>query len=1256
MIDVVAKHRNALGPLWLIAVLLVVASCAGSTSLAPTPPSATPSATRPGVLPGSDSLAPKSWPGQYLSFESLSLEQGLSQSTVFCMLQDTLGFMWFGTEDGLNRYDGYSFSVYRHAPDDSNSLSDSWIVAMIEDAAGLLWIGTDEGGLVRYDPVLQEFAHYRNDPGDPSSLSDDRVTALHLDGNGVLWVGTGGGEINRFDQGSSRFTRYGASPGGLDRQSTHAVTSIGEDQNGALWIGTDGGGLQRFEPDDERWWHYGSDPADASSLSHNTVSAVAVTRAGAIWVGTRGGGLDRFDPGSERFTRYRHDPNDPKSLSSDDISAIHEDRDGVLWVGTRGEGLNRFVAEGGDFDRYQSALGDPRRLGSNVVASIFEDREGVLWVGTIGGGVSKLGLGRRNFAHYVHASGSENGPGDNMIRAFHQDQDGDVWVGTMSGGIDKYDPGSGAWRHYLHDASNPNSLSSNWVSDIVGDRSGEVWIGTASGLDRWRPETDTFAHYLPVPDAPPGSPENNVRAIYEDGEGVFWVGTKGGLYQLDPDHDSWDQAYLRDLAGSLSLSTEWILGFGEDRDGHFWIGTWDKGLYGLDRETGTLVHYQHDPGDPQSLGDNLVTAILQDQEGSLWIGGQAGLDRFDPTKGTFTHFGEESGLPNSAVYCIEEGQQGYLWLSTNKGLSRLAPQSLTFTNFDVTDGLQSNEFNGSACLKLRDGVIYFGGINGFNVFIPDRVQDNPVIPPIVLTSLSKDREKVDQEMATACMTEVRFEWPDNAFGFEFAALSFANPQRNQYAYYLEGFEDSWNEVGTRRYGQYTNLPGGNYTLRLKGSSSDGIWNEAGTAIRVTVVPPYWATWWFRGIMVLVVVVGGYGSYRLRVRRLDARGQQLEGQVRARTKELAALNAVASVVSRSLNLQEILSSALGKTLEVIGTEAGGIYLLQQSTQILAIAAQRGLGAEFVTDIDNLKVGEGFSGQVVETGRPLVVHDVSTDSRLSRAVARESGFHALGIVPLFARSEVLGTLFVTTRGRRGFSPDEIELLAAIGSQIGVAVENSRLYEQAQEVAVVQERQRLARELHDSVTQSLHSSALMAEAGQRLAGLGDLQRTQHYLTRLGEISQQALREMRLMVYELRPLALTQIGLVSALQQRLDAVEKRAGVDARLVVDRGGSRGRQEIDIPTGVEEAFYGIAQEALNNALKHANPSQITVTLRIGSRMELEVADDGRGFDVDSVGGAGGIGLVGMRERAEKVRGNLTIHSTAAEGTRIGIVID
>jgi signal transduction histidine kinase len=371
------------------------------------------------------------------------------------------------------------------------------------------------------------------------------------------------------------------------------------------------------------------------------------------------------------------------------------------------------------------------------------------------------------------------------------------------------------------------------------------------------------------------------------------------------------------------------------------------------------------------------------------------------------------------------------------------------------------------------------------------------------------------------------------------------------------------------------------------------------------------------------------------------------------KELGALNDVAAVVSRSLDLQRVLANALEKTLEIMEIEAGGIYLLQERADLLTLAVHKGFDAQFVAEVDNLQVGEGFSGRVVLSGEPLIMPDLSIDPRLTRSLVRESDFNSLAVVPLVSRAKVLGTLVVVARGQRDFSDQDIKLLTSIGDQIGVAVENAQLYKQGQRAAVMEERRRLARELHDSVTQSLHGSTLMAEAAQRLAAAGDLERTRGYLARLGEISQQALKEMRLLVYELRPLALAEVTLVEALQQRLDAVERRAGVEVQLLA--GGP-----LDLPDAIEEALYRIAQEALNNALQHASPSSVIVSVQVTGeppeqQVILDVSDDGAGFDMSALGGQGGIGLASMKERTKKLGGNFIVHSSPGEGTQVKATI-
>lgn len=1043
--------------------------------------------------------------GQHLRFETISLEEGLSQSTVFCMLQDRQGFMWFGTEDGLNRYDGYNFTVYKHDPEDPHSISSNWIQVLLEDEAGMLWIGTSDRGLNRYDEKLDQFANYRHDLDVPSSLSDDEVTAVFQDRDGVIWIGTGSGGLDRYDKEIDGFIHYQYSPHDPNSLSSNAVTAIYQDQEGILWIGTFGGGLNRFEPDQERWQRYVNDPSDPLSLSDNRITAIHQDQSGALWVGSLGSGLDRFDKENQRFIHYQYDPNDPGSVSSNEITTLYRDRGGVLWIGTRAGGINWFDTETESFVHYLNVPGDPHSLSSNLVLSIFQDREGMIWFGTVSGGVSKLNLGWMNFALFQNNPNDPNSLADNMIRAFYQDSQVSLWIGTSFGGLDRFDRQDNSWHHYLHDPADPGSLSSDWVSSIYRDRSGVLWVGTSNGLDRFNPETGSatldgdFTHYQPVPDAPQGTSSNFILMIYETQNGEFWISTTSELYRFDRQEGSWSSVYRYDPGDPDSLSNGWVYVLQEDNLGRLWIGTFGGGLNRFDPEEEVFIHYQNDPKDSNSLSNNFVSGILQDRSGEMWIGTNGGLNRFDPTTEIFTHYHEKDGLPNETIYCMAEDAQGYLWLSTNKGLSRFDTQSETFRNYEVNDGLQSNEFNGKACLKNYSGEMFFGGIDGFNAFFPENIRDNPTPPPVVLKSFMYGDEQAELGKAGDSLSKVTLKWPENSFEFEYAALSYAQPEKNQYAYYLEGFEETWNEVGTRRNGQYTNLPGGTYTLRVKGSNNDGVWNETGTMVKITVVPAYWETWLFRGAMLLLLVGSAIGGFRLRIRNLKSRSLELESQVELRTTELMKIE------------QDLKKSEMEK------------------------------------------------------------------------------------------------------------------------------------------AIAEERNRLARDLHDSVTQSIYSLTLLAEAGQRMIKSGDLQQVESNNSRLREIAQQALQEMRLLVYELRPQVLHGGGLVDALEKRLEAVERRAGIDARLVVDG-------ELEISEEQEMELLHISQEALNNALKHSRASEVVLSLCVDEdNLRLEVKDNGQGFDQQIARGKGGMGLTNMAERVEKMGGKLTIQSRPDRGTIIRVIV-
>jgi len=861
-----------LAAVWIAGVLLATA-CRGPTTPSPAPTEGsveTSTAVAPTAIAAADSPAGSTRPPRRardndIRFERISLEQGLSQSVVLSILQDSRGFMWFGTQDGL----------------DPHSISDNFIQSILEDRMGALWIGTNVGGLNRLDRQTKQFTRYQNDPDDFNTLSGNDVVTIYEDMAGVLWIGTNGGGLNRFDPQTEQFVRYQNDADDPYSLSNDAVVSIHEDRAGVLWVGTFGGGLCKFDRQTEQFIAYQNDPSDARSLSGDSVQTIYEDEAGALWIGTNAAGLNRFDSQSGQSVRFQSNPDDPHSLSDDNVQSVYKDRSGTLWIGTAAGGLDRFDPETQQFIHYQHEPGDPHTLSDNSVQSIYQSEEGVLWVGTFGGGLSKANRLAEQFARYQHDPVDPHSLSFDVIWSIHEDEQGILWIGTNGGGLNRFDRETQQFTRYLNHVDDPNSLSDNVVWSVGEDREGTLWAGTNSGLDRFDRETEQFTRY----------PTFAVLSILEDQQSELWVGTLGGgLGRFDRDAEQFSY-YVNDANDAHSLSDDSVVQVYEDREGVLWIGTFNGGLDRFDRETERFAHYPHDPNDPHSLSSDTVLAVFEDREGVLWIATTGGLDRLDRAQGAFTHYREAEGLPNDMAYGVLEDDQGFLWISTNGGLSRLDPQTGTFKNYDVVDGLQSNEFNMSAYHKSSSGEMFFGGVNGFNAFYPDAIKDDPHVPPVAITGFQLFNEAVPVggdsplQMPIEETEEIVLTYRECFFSFEFAALHYSSPQQNQFAYLMEGLEKDWNYVGTRRFAGYTSVPPGNYTFRVKAANSDGLWNELGTSISIEVIPPFWQTWWFRVSMVVVGAGAVLAFFSLRVRNIEAQRRQLEIQVNERTREL-----------------------------------------------------------------------------------------------------------------------------------------------------------------------------------------------------------------------------------------------------------------------------------------------------------------------------------------------------------------------------------
>ncbi len=842
--------------------------------------------------------------GRRLTFTHLSIEDGLSQNTALKILQDHLGFIWIGTQDGLNRYDGYEFKVYRYDPDDTTGLSDNDISALYEDRSGTLWVGTKSGGLNQFDRTTGHFTHYRHDPNDPHSLSHNNVLTIYEDQSGLLWIGTRGGGLNKFNRDTEQFAPYQHDPNNPNSLSHDAVSSIAEDQSGFLWIATEGGGLNRFDSrlnqmDSGDFVRYRHDPNNPNSLSDDNVWSIYLDSAGILWVGTEKGGLNRFDPHADEvsaFTHYRHDPLEATSINHNQITAITEDAAGDLWLGTLGGGLDKFDREAENFLTYRHNPDDPGSLSHNIVASVYFDRAGTLWVGTVGKGINLFDPHTQQFGHIRTEPGNPNSLSYDFVMGVHEDSEGILWLGTAGGGVNAYDRNTGIFTHYKADPDAPGSINANRVWTITEDQAGTLWMGTyGGGLNKFDRETQTFTHYTHDPENPNSLSYNVlIWTVYTDRQGIIWIGTYGGgLDAFDPATETFTH-YTANPDDPESLSHNVIKALFEDRSGTLWVGT-DDGLNRFDRETHTFTHYRANLDNPHSLSNDRIKAIQQDRTGTLWIGTGSGLNRLNRTDDTFTHYYEKDGLPNDVIYGILEDNNGNLWLSTNRGLSRFNPRTETFKNYDVRDGLPGNEFNAGAFYKSARGEMFFGGVYGVSAFYPEHIRNNLYVPPIVLTDFQIFNKSVSNgensplSQAVSEIEDIVLSYKDTVFSFEFAALNYIVPEKNRYAYIMEGIDKEWVYPEDRRFATYTNLDPGPYTFRVKGANNDGVWNEEGLSVKVTITPPWWETWWFKVFIMLLSICIVYGGFYWRMRIIKAQKKQLEAQVNERTEQLNSTN-------------------------------------------------------------------------------------------------------------------------------------------------------------------------------------------------------------------------------------------------------------------------------------------------------------------------------------------------------------------------------
>ncbi len=850
-----------------------------------------------------------------LKFDQVTLEDGLSQSSVYDIVQDEKGFLWIGTDNGLNRYDGEHFKIF--TPDKFNpySISNERIFSAGKDCYGFLWFGT-ENGLNRYDPETGKFFHYFNDPSDSATLDDNSVINIFEDNEGFLWISTYAG-LNRYIRGEDKFKRIGISCGNREKVVPLRIYDIHQPagQDSILYLASYGAGLIRFNKKDFSPVCFMPQPEEEPDYERNKFRAVVPLNERELLAGSLDG-LYIFDMSTKKFGKRISFLNKSYPFSLNSVNDILVHPSGEIWIGSLNDGLVVLSPDLRVIYNYREDTKQIPEISCNIIYKLFLDNTGILWTGTASGGMNKYDQTMAKFNVIRKKGGTLNTLASDEIWEMIEDSNGNIWICTAEG-LHETDRSFSKFKHYT---GRNSGLSSNEVFTLLEYPEGILWIGARNGLNRYDIKRNKMKVYVHDPENPNSIAGGIVLQLYKDRENKLWIAAYSGLTKLDPETEKFTR-FSYDEKDEYSLSSTSISSVFQSSDGKMWIGT-DNGLNVIDEETGKIKKYFHDPDDPGSISHNRIYAVAEDQKGRIWIGTfGGGLNKFIPEEDKFIVYGEAQGLASNIIYSMEVDKKGDLWIGTNMGLARFNPGQEKFLVYTILDGLPGNEFNYNSSLLTKDGELFFGGVNGIVSFYPGNIVTNDKAPSTVITGMTIFNEKVDQfsgdifDKDLPYVEEITLSYKDYVFTFEFAALNFSAPEKNKFMYKMSGFNKEWINIGTRNFATFSNLSPGEYLFQVKGANNDYLWDKKGASIKVIITPPFWDTWWAYTFYLLLFIFVVIGIIRFKTKNQERELALLRNADKLKSEFLAQMShEIRSPVGVILNFSNLLQAELEDKLD------------------------------------------------------------------------------------------------------------------------------------------------------------------------------------------------------------------------------------------------------------------------------------------------------------------------------------------------------